>query len=188
MIARLRFAIAALAALAWLACAPAHAAGIGGVSQQQVKVTPNSNAYSAGQCLGGVLTVPNVIRPQGPGGTRLAAVSFVDPQHQTAANDAMTLLIFTALPTGTYTDHANCNVAAADLPNLAGQVTIAAANCFLDQAPSTTVCTITPALPLNVAMPVTNGSIYVVPIVAATPTYGASASLYFNFMAEPYTD
>ena len=176
---------AALAGVALALAAAAHAQ-LMSVSQQQVLVSPNASAYSAGQCLGGVLTVPAVVRPNGPGGAKLTGVSFVDPQAQSAANDALTLLIFTTQPTGTYTDHANCNVAAADVVKLAGALVIASSACVQDQTPATTVCTITPSLPLNVAMPITNPNIWVVPIVAATPTYGASAKLYFNFMAEPY--
>ncbi len=156
------------------------------VATTQVTVTPNAAAYSAGQCIGGVLTVPNMVRVGGPGGTILSGVTLVDPQHQTAANDAMDLLVFSSLPSGTYTDHANCQVAAADASKLAGFVTIAAGNCTQDQGPANTVCTITPALPVSTAMPVVSTNLYVVPIAKATPTYGAAASLFFSFMATPF--
>lgn len=167
-------------------CAVVAFAQLFSVSQQQVTVTPNASAYSAGQCLGGVLPVPNAVRVAGPGGARLTGVSFVDPQHQSTANDALMLLVFTAKPTGTYTDHSNCQVAAGDAGSLAGVLSIGSSNCVQDEGPATTICTITPTLPLNVTMPVTLGTIWVVPVVVATPTYGSSATLYFNFMIEPY--
>jgi hypothetical protein len=152
-------------------------------AQTQVQITPNSAAYSAGQCLGGVLTLPNMVRPSGPGGTILSGVSFIDSTHQSVASDAMTLLVFTAAPTGTYTDHANCQVAAADVPNLAGALSIASSNCVQEQGPTTTVCTITPSLPLNVTMPVKSSNLWVVPItVTRRPTAPAPRS--FNFMAQ----
>lgn len=155
------------------------------VAITQVTFTATAGAYSAGQCLGGILTVPNMVRPQGPGGALIAGVSFLDSAHQTAANDAMTLLVFSAKPTGTYTDQANCQIAAADRPSFIGAIAIAAANCAQDQGPTTTVCTVTPNLPVNGAMPLTSSSIWVVPVVAATPTYGA-ITLYFNFMSTPF--
>jgi hypothetical protein len=161
------------------------------VALAQVTVTPNSAAYSAGQCLGGVLTLPNMVQPQGLGGTLLGAVTFVDPQHQSAANDALNILFFNKLPTGTYTDHANCQVAAADAPNLVGVLSIVSSNCVQDQGPTTTICTLIPGggsgLPLNAPMPIAASTLWAVAIVAATPTYGASASLFFTFAGMPFS-
>lgn len=151
----------------------------------RVTFTATAGAYSAGQCLGGVLTVPNIIRAQNTGGAILSGVSFVDAAHNTAANDALTLLVFNAQPSGTYTDQAACAIAAADRTKFVGQLVIAASNCNQDSGPATTVCTITPSLPLNAAsLPPTSSNTWVVPIVQATPTYGA-ISLIFNFMATP---
>jgi hypothetical protein len=166
-----------------LAALPA-ASEVGGVSQQQVAVTPTATAYVAGYCLGGVLAVPNMLTVQGPGGTVLAGFTFVDPAGQTAANDAMSLLIFNAAPTGTYTDHAACAVAAADQPHLVGLAIVAAANC-LAIASSATVCQTEPNIPVNAAMPIGSSNLWVVPIITATPTYGTT-TLYFNFAATPY--
>ena len=185
MRAALRLSIAAaLAAL----CGLAHAE-LMRVSQQQIKVVPNASAYSAGYCIGGVLAVPSMQRPQGPGGTVIFGVTVVDPQHQTAANDAMTLLVFNQQPTGSYTDHTNCQVAAADVPSLVAQLSIASTNCVQDEGPATTVCTISPTLAVSLpptSMPIVNGQLWIVPIAVATPTYGSSALLYFNFMATPF--
>jgi hypothetical protein len=177
-----------IAALALLAAMLSPAFGQDrSVSIAQVTVVPNAAAYTAGNCLGGVLTVPGVTRTQGQSGAKLIGVSFVDGAHNTVANDAMTLFVFDAPPiNGTYADHAACNIAAADLPNLIGAVSIGAANCAQDAA-TNTVCTITPTLPITVRpQPVVRNSIYVLPVVAATPTYGAAMTLYFNFGTESY--
>jgi putative hemolysin len=155
------------------------------VATTQIQVTPNSGAYSAGQCLGGVLAIPQMLRTGSYGGTILTSIELVDPAHQTAANDVMTFLVFNVAPTGTYTDHAACSVAAADRPNLVGVAAFAAANCVLDGGTATTVCEVLPNLPLTSgAFPVVSTNLWIVPFVAATPTYGA-VTLYFNFSATP---
>jgi hypothetical protein len=157
------------------------------VASSQVTFTATAGAYSAGQCLGGVLTVPGLVRPGGPGGAMLTGVSFLDAAHQTAANDAMDILLFSQAPSGTYTDQANCQVASADRTKFIGTVSIAAANCTQDQGPTTTLCTITPTFPLvSLPLPVVSGTVFAVPIVKATPTYGA-ITLIFNFLATPYS-
>lgn len=144
MLARIALLGVALALFALPAAAqPASVAG------SQVTFTPNSSAYSAGLCLGGVIAAPNLVRPHGPGGANLTGVTFVDPAHQTAANDALTILVFNVKPIGTYTDHSNCQLAATDIPLLVGVVSIASSNCAQDQGPTNTVCTITPTLPVS---------------------------------------
>lgn len=184
MIRRIAFAVAGLCLLAATA---ALAQTVGYVVTGQVKVTPNSGAYSAGYCLGGVLTVPKMIRPNGPGGTTLRAVTFLDPAAQSGTNDAMNLFVFNKAPTGTYTDHATCHIGTPDYVNLIGSLAIAASNCVQDGTPATvTTCTIQPALPLAAGtLPVTSDSIWVVPILAAAPTYGTPQTLYFTFGSTP---
>jgi hypothetical protein len=171
---------------------PAHAQRMS-MSWQQVQFTATAGAYSAGQCLGGVLAVPNMVRSGGPGGAVLAGVSFLDSAHNTAANDAMTLLVFGAKPTGTYTDQAGCAIASADRASFIGQAVIASANCNQDSGPATTVCTITPNLALSningagaSTTPPVGSTIWVVPVVTATPTYGA-ITLFFNFLSTPFS-
>lgn len=183
----MRFAVLAAVTLLLLALPPAARAQTKSVSWQQVVVTPNASAYSAGQCIGGVLTLPAMFNPQGPGGTVLTSFTFVDPQHQSTANDALSIWIFNAPPSGSYTDHAGCAVAAADLPILVGVITVASSNCAQDSGPATTICTINNfALALAGMFPVINPNLYAVAIAAGTPTYGSSAKLYFNFMATPF--
>ena len=171
-----------LLALLW----PALALGqTKSVAWSQVVVQPNTGAYAAGSCLGGVLTIPNMLQPQGPGGTIITSFTFLDPAHQTAANDAMTIWLLNAAPTGSYTDHSACSLAAADIPFVVGVLNVASSACFQDQAPNSTTCTVTTNLALAGAMPVTSPNLYAIPFVAATPTYGTS-KLYFNFLATPF--
>lgn len=140
-------------AFAFLGALPALAQN-SSIAGSQVAITPNSGAYSAGLCLGGIIEAPGLVKPGGPGGAILNGVTFLDLAHQTAANDAMSILVFNVKPTGTYTDHANCQLAAGDVQLLVGVISIAAANCVLDQGPTNTVCTVTPSLsvppPVNV--------------------------------------
>lgn len=185
----LRVSVLALLALA-AAPLPVAAQSLPSVSQQQVQVTPAASAYTAGNCLGGVLTVPNMVRAGGPGGTVIKGFTFVDPAGQSAANDAMTVLVFKQAPTGTYTDHAACALASADQPYLVGIFAIGSGGCtVIDSA--ATVCEVLPNLPVNVnpntptQAAITNTSLWFVPIIAATPTYGTT-TLYFNFAATPY--
>ena len=151
-------------------------------------IIPNASAYTAGQCIGGIQILPNMLRPQGPGGTVVENISIIDPQHQTAANDAMTLIFFAALPTGTYTDHATCSIAAADAPFVLGHLNVASGNCVQDGGPATTICTIDPAT-FNLSgntFPITSGALWMLAIAVGTPTYGAGAKLYFNVLSSPF--
>jgi hypothetical protein len=155
------------------------------VSTQQVPVTPNASAYSAGQCLGGVLTVPQMVRSGSYGGTVLAGIELVDPAGQSAANDVIKFFVFNKQPTGTYNDHATCTMASADLPYLVGVTAFVSGGCVQDGGPATTVCEVLPNLPLTSSqLPPVSSNLWVVPVVTASPTYGA-VTLYFNFAATP---
>lgn len=152
----------------------------------QVALTPTATAYSAGQCLGGVMTVNGLVRSNGVGGTIVTQIDIVDT---TGSNAAVDLLIFNAKPTGTYTDQANCTVAAADQPRLVGLVPNATFTCAQDQPATTGICQATPAILVTAATgttsPVTATSFWVVAIMRGTPTYGSSKTLYFNFKGFP---
>ena len=177
----------ALAGLALVFLAVPALAQTKSVSLAQITVTPNASAYSAGQCLGGVLTLPGMIQPSGPGGTLMGAVTFVDPQNQGTTADQVNILLFNKQPTGTYTDHSTCTLAAADAPNLVAILPIATANCS-STGLSATVCTLIPnmGVPVNGAMPIVSSNLWAIPVINGTPNYGASASLYFTFSATPF--
>jgi len=152
----------------------------------RVTVTPDTSAYGAGDCISGAQTIPGVIRQGGGGGTTIAGVTLIDPARQTAANNAMTLWIFNAVPTGTYTANSVCNIAVADRGAFLGSISIAAGDCMLDAA-NTTVCTKLPNFPASAIAPPNTGAtgaLYFVPVIVATPTYGAN-NLTFVFLTQP---
>lgn len=158
-----------------------------GTTTTQITFTPTATAYTAGQCLGpagasAIITIPGMVRPGGPGGTILTQISITDP---TGADAAIDVLLFNALPTGTYTDHAACVVATADQPKLTGVASNALFTCTLDQATVTGICQATPAVLMTAKTPVTSSALYAVLIMRGTPTYGASKTLYVNFKAFP---
>ena len=149
----------------------------------QIAVTPNASAYTAGECLGGVLTVPGMIRVNGPGGTILTQLDIVDP---TGANAAVNVMLFDAAPTGTYTDHTNCTIASADRAKLIGVVPSSSFVCQLDGTSATGICQATPAVLITApSFPISSSNIWAVPIMVGTPTYGGAQTLYFNFKAFP---
>lgn len=154
-----------------------------GTATTRITVTPNAAAYNAADCVGGVLTVPGMVRINGPGGTIVAQVTITDTTGTDAAID---ILFFDAAPTGTYTDHAACDIAAADTAHLVGLVENSTFTCIQDQATTIGTCQATPAVLITPAsLPVKSSNIWAVPIMRGTPTYGAGASLYFFFKAFP---
>lgn len=168
----------AAAALWFFACAPVLAQ----VATSQVAVTPNSGAYSAGQCVGGVLAVPNMVRAGG--GLNGGIIVDVDIVDSSATNATIDLFVFAQAPTGTYTDHATCTIAAADRPFLQGVIFGAAATCAVDGGSTTGICRSTPALSITQDTLMSN-VLWFLPIVRTTPTYGASKTLFFNITAMP---
>jgi hypothetical protein len=156
------------------------------VSYGTVTVTPNAAAYVAGYCVGGVLTVPNMVAVGSPGGTIIIGVSIVD---NTGTNASMDLMVFDRKPTGTYTDHAACTVATADQPYFVGIVPNTSFVSLTDIAGTTGLAQASPALPVlasnTAGTPPTTNALWVIPIMRGTPTYGASKALQFNFFAIP---
>lgn len=152
----------------------------------RVGVAMQAGAYSAGNCLAAAQTIPGVIRPGGGGGTTIVSVALTDPAHQTAANNAQTLWIFNAAPTGTYTQGSACALAAADRAAFLGSIVIASTDCVLDSG-TTTSCTKLLTFPAS-AIPLPNPSgtqnLWFVPVITATPTYG-SATVTYIFNTQP---
>jgi hypothetical protein len=175
-----------LATLAALMASPALAQ----VSTSQVSVTPNAAQYTAAYCLGGVLNVPNLVRSGGSAnGTIIVDVDIVDT---TGSDVSIDLFVFSQAPTGTYTDHAACTIAAADQAYLKGVIPGSTFTCAKDSAGSTGICRATPALSVTqtagtTSAPIlpTSTSLWFVPIIRGTPTYGSGQTLYFNITAMP---
>lgn len=171
---KLLLALAAAAALAWPAAAQ--------VSTSQVSVTPASAAYSAAQCIGGVLTVPDMVRTgRFVSGAIIVDVDIVDTS---ATNATIDLLVFSQAPTGTYTDRTACVVAAADQAFLQGAIFGSSFTCAVDSGSATGICRATPALAITQKSS-TNNALWFLPIMRSTPTYGTGKTLFFNITAVP---
>lgn len=149
-------------------------------------ITPNSNIYVSAYCLGGVQAVPNLITIGHDGGTIITGATLVD---STGTNAAVDLVVFNAAPTGTYTDHAACTIASADQSKIAGFIQNTTFSAMVDSGSATGIEMATPALPIVVTGP--NGgkpiltTLWVLPIVRATPTYGAAKTLTLTIYALP---
>lgn len=155
------------------------ASAVAQVSTGQIAVTPNAAAYVSGYCLGGVIAVPNLVRVGQNGGTQVIGATIVD---STATNAAVDILVFSRKPTGTYADHAACAVATADLPYLAGAIlntTFIVVSPIEQATPQITIVASNAA-----GTPPVTSALWFVPIVRATPTYGASATLWFTFSSK----
>jgi hypothetical protein len=152
----------------------------------QVLVTPNAAAYTAGMNIGGILTIPGAIRPGGQGGTISAQVDIVD---STGSDAAIDIFFFNALPSGTYTDHTNFTLATADQSSLVGVIFNTSYSCAQDQPATHGICqssiSANATALTSAKLPPVGSSLWAVPIMRGTPTYGASQTLYFNFKFFP---
>lgn len=179
----LRYAVFVFAAVA-AAMVSGHARAQ--VASGTVTITPAAGAYTAAFCLGGVQAVPNLITIGHDGGTILTGTTIVD---NTGTNAAVDLVVFNALPTGTYTDHAACTIAAADQPKIAGFVQNTTFSAMTDSAGTTGIETATPALPVTVQGPGGGkpivSTLWILPIMRGTPTYGAAKTLTLTVFALP---
>lgn len=154
----------------------------------QVTIVPAVPAYVAGYCLGGVMTVPGLVRPSGTGGTIIESETIVDLSGKDVSPD---IFFFKAKPTGTYTDHSTCSISAADAVNMIGLVQSASFSCSLASASTIGVCQSWVPIHLNTTPisttstpPVISSNVWAIAIARAATSYGTT-SLYFNFQAWP---
>jgi hypothetical protein len=146
---------------------------VGGVTVS-VTVTPNVTvaAYSAGQCVGGLLTFTNAARSGGPGSGLVQSAVISDVSGQDSAID---LILFSANPaSSTFTDHATCTVNNADLQKVVA--TIPVSDCHLLGATAPGMCQgQQQAIPF--ALGAGNTTIWAVNVSRGTPTYSASTNV-----------
>lgn len=145
-----------------------HSLGIGGVTAQATAtITTTAPAYSAGDCVGGKLTLTGALRVAGLGAV-LQSLFLADPANQKAA---LELLIFNADPTAsTLTDNAAAAIHANDISKIIRRISIAASDyvtidskAFVDLSPGGRI--------LRAASGTT---LYAALIAVGTPTYGTS--------------
>ena len=133
-------------------------------------VNPNSTAYTSGDLIGGKLTLAGVA-PYSGAGILIQKVALSDLAKQDAAVD---VVFFNANPDGTtFTDNSALDVADADLPKVAGFLSIAAGDyCdFNDNSIANKSDT-----PVEVKL---NGTsvLYAVVVARDTPTYASASDL-----------
>lgn len=152
---------------------PAGANVIGQVGGTTVGVTVTPTvtvgAYSAGFCVGGLMTFNNATRPGGPGSALTQAAVVTDVSGQDSNID---IVLFRANPTNsTFTDHAACTVANADLTKIVGVIVVN--DCHLLSTTAPGVCQgQQQAMPLDLGAG--NTTAWAVAISRGTPTYTAS--------------
>lgn len=140
-------------------------------------VTTTAAAYTSGDSVGGLLTIPG---PSLPGGAfKIVSATLVDAIKQNAAVD---LLFLSEVPgsTSVFTDNLAVDVKAVDFDKVIGSISFLTNTAYKDLgtisaqmlANQQIVCK---APKLN--GPVTIPAIYAVLIARATPTYGAATVL-----------
>jgi hypothetical protein len=157
-----------------IAAGETHVGEVGG-NTIIVTVVPTitAGAYSAGEIVGGELTLTNAMRKVSGTGV-LHSLTLFDADNEGAA---MEVMLFDANPTGTYTDNNTPTWNAADEAKFLGKVSIATGDYITVNAMKM-VCKTGIGLAVSA-----NGSadLYAVVIVPGTPTYGTTTDLTFRF-------
>lgn len=155
-----------------LAAGENHIGAIGGATAQ-IEVAPvvsTSPAYTAGDCVGGLLTLTSAVRVSG-GTAVLQSLFLYDTSNQKAA---LELLVFNANPgSTTFTDNTALSINAADVGKIIRRISIAASDyvaidskAFVDLSPGGRV--------LKAASGTT---LYATLVAVGTPTYAATTAL-----------
>lgn len=151
-----------------------------------VTATPTitaSSAYAAGNQLGGIMQLTDIMRQDsnaGAGTSQLVGVTILDKDKQDSPID---LWLFNQPPTVTSTDHAAFAMTAANLASQCiGVVQVGASGKYSDAA----AVSVSSDVNLNkiVMVPGTATSptsIYAIAVARGTPTYTTTTSLQFRF-------
>lgn len=152
-----------------------------------VSLTPviQASAYTAGNCMGGLLTIPGVFRNSAAGITaRLLGLTVIDKGNQKAP---LTVLLFDRQPSSTYTDKSTPTIGT-DQANVIGQLKVATADYTSNGADSPPVavaeeqCSI--LLQNNDPGRANNTNLYAVVLTTGTPTPASVSDLTFKFKAQ----
>jgi hypothetical protein len=149
---------------------------IGSVGGHTTQIAPTvtvstSPAYSAGDCVGGKLTLSSIMRTGGPGTALLQSLFLMDTSNQKAA---LELLIFNANPSAsTFTDNSAISLHANDIGKIIRRISIAASDyvtidskAFVDLSPGARVLKAASGVDLYAAL-----------VAVGTPTYAATTAL-----------
>lgn len=150
--------------------------------------TITATSYSAGQQLGGILTIPNIVRQSqnyALASAELRNINILDSDNQKAAID---FWFFNQSPTITSVDHgtfamtkanfqAQCIGAVSVGTSYSSNGTLAVSS---DAKPTSLILEI-PNTNLQSAANANSNNIYAVAICQGTPTYASTSSLIFQF-------
>jgi len=139
-----------------------------------VQFTPSASAYTSGQCIGpaGASAVQTLafVAPSGQGGALITDAEIVDDSGQGPNVD---LYLFTAPPSGTYTDQATCSLAAADEDNVIGPISFTSFTA-LGTPKTARLGSLLTAINTQAGAPVSSASVWFVLVSRGTPTFGAA--------------
>lgn len=148
-----------------------------------IPVTPviSTSAYTSGDQVGGIMTIPNVIRQNsnmGFGSCELVSVTILDKAKQDIAMD---IWIFKVSPTLVSSDNAPFDMTDANQATQCVGI-VAVGSAYSDSVSNSTSSTVNLNLPINVAgTSATPSSFFAVAIVRGTPTYTSTSDLQFQF-------
>jgi hypothetical protein len=146
---------------------------LGGRYTAEVNGTPvvtASSAYSAGNCVGGKLTLANAVRVAG-GTAALQSLLLIDAANQKAA---LELLLFNADPTASIlNDKAAAVIHANDIAKIVRRISIATA----DYVTIDSKAIVDLAIAGRVLKAASGTSLYAALVTSGTPTYAATTDL-----------
>jgi uncharacterized membrane protein len=134
----------------------------------KVAVPTTTGAYSSGQCVGGLLTIPNAVLDSGAS-AKVVSVTVMDKAKQKIAAD---LFFLSGSPGTAPTDKAAADIASADRDLALGSIQIPAGN-YADLAN----CAVGTAMQTGLLVkPSTKNTkdLYAFLVTRGTPTYGAN--------------
>lgn len=148
---------------------------------QRISVTQTvtaSSAYSAGNCVGGLMTLSPMVRRAGGSGI-LNSVTLRDKAGQAGTYD---IFLFDATPSATTTtDKTAVAVNTADLAKIVGVITLAAVK--LGAASTMGVTTLAS---INMSFKVNSGTdLFAILVARGTPTYASTADVTLDFFVIP---
>jgi hypothetical protein len=142
-------------------------------SSKNLKFNPTlQTSYVSGRSMGGVLTLSDAAIDQGAGITILSVAVIEKGSNK----NGLTVVFFDELPSGTYTDNTAVTIADADIPKIAGFVTVVTADYVTVGGVSVARIQIPPmVVKLNTGKP-----LYALIVADGSITLGTTTALRIN--------
>ncbi len=138
-------------------------------------ITTDTNAYAAGDCVGGLLTLTNALDPAFKTGSTLNAI-ISDLDRQAADFD---VVVFDANPSATtFTNNVALDIADADLAKIAAVIQVTTTVNFVDN--EVVFSTASPNKPIKVTN--SDGTLWAAIVVRTTPTFTTTSALNLKLL------